>query len=106
MTKFLKFPDEQTFTDACADAGLTTTDEDGNTVISRYSHTHAMRVLGTLTETVESAEYDEEGELVKEAVAKELDGWHVNYKGELPEPFKPFVIDQPSRPHEVFAGDQ
>ena len=106
MTKFLKFPDEATFFDACTDAGLTSTDEDGNTTINRYSHTHAMRVLGTLTETVEPAEYDSDDELVKEAVTKELDGWHVNFKGELTEAFDPYVIDQPSRPHEVFAGDR
>ena len=106
MTKFLKFPDEQTFTDACSEAGLTNADEEGNTVISRYSHTHAMLVLGTLTETVEPAEYDEDGELVKEAETKELDGWHVNYKGALPEAFEPYVIDKPSRPHEIFAGDE
>ena len=106
MTKFLKFPDQQTFEAACADAGLTSTDEDGSTVISRYSHTHAMRVLGTLTETVEPAEYDDEGGLVKEAVTEELGGWHVNFKGELPEAFEDYVIDKPSRPHEVFAGDQ
>ena len=107
MTKFLKFPDQQTFLDACSDAGLTSRDEDGNTTISRYSHDHAMRVLGTLTETVEPAEYDDdEGEVVKEAVTEELEGWHVNYKGELPESFTGYVIDQPSRPHEIFAGDR
>ena len=106
MTKFLKFPDKATFLDACTEAGLTSTDEDDNTVISRYSHDHATRVLGTLTETVEPAEYDSDGELVKEAVTKELDGWHVNFKGELPDAFTDYVIDKPSRPHEIFAGDR
>ena len=104
-TKFLKFPDEQTFTDACSEAGLTNTDEEGNTTISKYSHDHAMRVIGTIVRTVEPAEYDDDGEVVKEAETETLDGWHVNFKGKLPESFKEYEITKPNTPHEKFAGD-
>ena len=105
MTTFLRFPDQQTFTDACTEAGLTTVTEDGEKAINRYSHTHAMRVIGTITKVVEEAEYDEEGEVVKEAVTEEVDGWHVNFKGDLPAAFEPYVIDKPNKPREIFAGD-
>lgn len=104
MTHYLRFPDEETFRQACETAGLTSTDEDGNTVIQRYTHSHAMRVIGVITETVEPAEYDDEGNVTKEAVTNELKGWHVNFKGELPDAFEQYEIT-PNTPVETFAGD-
>ena len=104
MTHYLRFPDEATFTQSCTDAGLTSEDDDGNTVIARYTHNHAMRVIGTITETVEPAEYDDEGNVTKEAVTHVVDGWHVNYKGDLPSGWCEYQIS-PATPKEVFAGD-
>lgn len=34
-----------------------------------------------------------------------LDGWHVNLAGPVPHNLKPFVINPPSAPVRVFAGD-
>ena len=105
MTHYLRFPDEATFTQACTDAGLTSEDEDGNTVVTCYTHDYALRDIGAITKIVEPAEYDDGGNLVKKAVTEFVDGYHANFEGELPESFKAYEIPKPRTPVEVFAGD-
>lgn len=94
MTHFLRFTDAVTGMKALDDAGLLNVDLGFITA----SHTHALDVVGTITR---GGEYDPEtGEVI---VAPEvLDGWHVNFAGELPDGWEEFVVS-PADPYRVFA---
>jgi hypothetical protein len=62
------------------------------------SHAHALDVVGTITR---GGEYDPEtGDVI---VAPEvLDGWHVNFCGNLPNGWDEFLVE-PANPYRVFA---
>jgi hypothetical protein len=91
---FFRFPDEATGMAALDAAGLLT--EDGDPITA--SHTHALDVIGTISI---GGEYDDEGEvLVPPAL---LDGWHLNYIGELPYGWEEYVV-RPEQPVRVFAS--
>jgi hypothetical protein len=99
MTHYLRFPDESTGMAALDAAGLTTTNEDGDTVVLTASHTHALDVVGVISI---GGKYDPEtGEVLTPPVL--LDGWHVNFVGELPDGWAAYVVS-PEQPARVFAG--
>jgi hypothetical protein len=77
MTHFIRFPDAETGMDALEAAGLLT--EDGQFITA--SHSHALDVIGTIPD---------------------LNGWHVNYIGSLPEGWEEFAVT-PEQPVRVFA---
>jgi hypothetical protein len=93
MTYFLRFPDESTWTAAATEAGFLIDD-----TLTAYTHDRAIDVVGTITR---GGEYDPEtGDVI---VAPEvLDGWHVNFAGELPDGWDEFVVE-PVAPVRVFA---
>ena len=93
MTKFLRFPDESAWTAAATEAGFITDD-----TLVAYTHDRAIDVVGTITR---GGEYDPEtGDVI---VAPEvLDGWHVNFAGELPEAWDEYVVE-PANPVRVWA---
>ena len=74
MTQFLRFPDEATGIAALDAAGLLT--EDGEYITA--SHNHALDVIGEIPD---------------------IDGWHVNYSGDLPDGWDDYIVtpDQPVR---------
>ena len=88
-----RFPDEATGTTALETAGLL--NEDGEFITA--SHTHALDVIGVITR---GGEWDKNGDVV--APFTELDGWHVNYVGDLPEGWEQYVVT-PEQPVRVFA---
>lgn len=98
---FFRFTDEAAWVTAAKAAGFfaTVTDEEGNETeqLQAYTHNHAIDVVGTITE---GGEWDDEGnELVAPTV---LDGWHVNYLGDLPEGWGDYEVS-PESPHRIFA---
>ena len=94
MTHYLRFPDEDTGMAALDAAGLVA--EDGNVITA--SHTHAVDVIGIIST---GGEYDfETGEVITPPTV--LDGWHVNFAGELPEDWADYVVT-PEQPVRVFA---
>ena len=96
---YFRFPDEATGMAALAEAGLTTVDEDGTVRILTASHTWALDVVGTIAR---GGEYDPEtGEVLVPPTV--LDGWHVNFIGELPEGWDIYVVS-PEQPVRVFAS--
>jgi hypothetical protein len=99
MTYFLRFTDESAWTSAATTAGFfSEPDEDGNSTLLAYTHGHAIDVVGTITR---GGEYDSEtGEVVVAPTV--LDGWHVNFAGELPEGWEEFLVT-PAAPYRVFA---
>jgi len=95
MTHCLRFPDESTGMAALDAAGLTTTNENGDTVVLTASHTHALDVVGPI---YRGGTYDPEtGEVITPPVL--LSGWHVNYIGMLPEGWAEYAVspEQPAR---------
>ena len=98
---FFKFADEAAWLTAARAAGfmITVTDEEGNETeqLQAYTANHAVDVIGTITE---GGEWDDEGnEIVAPTV---LDGWHVNYLGDLPTGWESYEVT-PSTPHRIFA---
>jgi hypothetical protein len=91
---FFRFPDEATGMAALEAAGLLT--EDGDPITA--SHTHALDVVGLI---FRGGEYDPEtGEVL--VLPTLLDGWHVNYVGNLPEGWEEYAV-QPAHPVRVWA---
>jgi hypothetical protein len=92
MTCFLRFPDADAWTAAAIKAGFITDD-----TLAAYTHDRAIDVVGAITR---GGEYDDEGEvLVPPAL---LDGWHINYIGELPDGWEEYVV-RPEQPVRVWA---
>jgi hypothetical protein len=91
---FFRFPDEATGTAAATEAaGLL--NEDGSFITA--SHTHALDVIGVITR---GGEWDDEGNVI--TPPEVLDGWHVNYVGNLPDGWEEFLVE-PTNPYRVFA---
>jgi len=98
MTHYLRFPDESTGMAALDAAGFTTTNENGDTVMLTASHTHALDVVGPI---YRGGTYDPDtGEVITPPVL--LDGWHVNFVGELPDGWDTYLVE-PKHPSRVFA---
>jgi hypothetical protein len=76
MTFFLRFTNEPTWTEAATAAGFLIDD-----TLTAYTHGHAIDVVGTIPD---------------------VDGWHVNFAGELPDGWNEFVVS-PADPYRVFA---
>lgn len=98
---FFRFTDEAAWVTAAKAAGfyITVTDEEGNETeqLQAYTHNHAIDVVGAITV---GGEWDDEGnEIVAPTV---LDGWHVNYLGDLPEGWGDYEVS-PESPHRIFA---
>ena len=98
---FFRFTDEAAWVTAAKAAGfyVTVTDEESNESeqLQAYTHSHAIDVIGAI---LVGGEWDEEG---NEVVAPTpLDGFHVNYVGDLPTGWEAFEV-MPENPHRVFA---
>ena len=92
---FFRFPDEAAGMAAIDTAGLLT--EDGDFITA--SHTHALDVIGLI---YRGGEWNPEtGEVITPPTL--LDGWHVNYQGELPDGWEEFAVF-PQHPARVWAS--
>jgi len=78
MTHYIRFPDAVTGMKALDDAGLLS--EEGEYIAA--SHDHALDVIG---------------------VIPDIDGWHVNYVGELPDGWEEYAVT-PANPVRVWAS--
>jgi hypothetical protein len=85
---FLRFPNAYAWTAAAIEAGFITDD-----TLAAYTHDRAIDVVGIITR---GGEYDPEtGDVI---VAPEvLDGWHINFAGELPDGWEQYVVE-PANP--------
>jgi hypothetical protein len=91
---FLRFPDESTWTAAATEAGFIT-----DNTLAAYTHDRAIDCIGTITR---GGEYDPEtGEVIVAPTV--LDGFHVNFIGELPDGWDEFLVS-PAAPYRVFAA--
>ena len=88
-----RFPDEATGIAALEAAGLL--NEDGEYITA--SHTHSLDVISQISR---GGEWDEEGTVITPPTV--LDGWHVNYVGNLPEGWEEFAV-YPANPVRVWA---
>lgn len=102
-TTFLRFPDESIFRTEAFIAGLYNEpvgDDPGGYIC--YTHDHAMDIVGTIYNDDAVIDPDT-GEVITPATP--MDGWHVNYKGELPTNWDQFLVN-PQDPYRIFAGDR
>ena len=76
MTHFLRFPDESAWTAAATEAGFLIDD-----TLTAYTHDRAIDVVGEIPE---------------------LDGWHVNFAGELPDGWEQYAVS-PANPVRAWA---
>jgi hypothetical protein len=90
---FFRFPDEATGMTALEAAGLL--NEDGELITA--SHIHSLDVIGTITR---GGEWDDEGNVI--TPPETLDGWHLNYQGELPDGWEEFAV-YPANPVRKWA---
>jgi hypothetical protein len=88
-----RFPDQVEFRILCAQAGFLAND---NSLITA-SHTHAIDEVGTITR---GGEWDDEGNVI--TPPETLDGWHVNYRGPVPEGWDAYAVF-PQNPVRVWA---
>lgn len=88
MTHFIRFPDEATGMAFLRGAGLIYLDENDTEHFFTASHQHSLDVIGTITR---GGEWDDEGNVITAPIV--LDGWHVNYSGELPDGWKDYVVE-------------
>lgn len=99
---FFQFADKLSWLTAARTAGFmtTVTDEDGNETeqLQSFTHKHAIDVIGIITE---GGEWDEDG--TETVSPTTLDGFHINYLGDLPEGWEAFEVI-PVKPYRVFAG--
>ena len=93
MTHFLRFPDESAWTAAATEAGYIVDD-----ALAAYTHDRAIDVVGAITR---GGEYDPETGAVIVAPTV-LAGFHVNYSGDLPETWEPYIV-APKQPVRVWA---
>jgi hypothetical protein len=98
MTHYIRFPDESTGMAALDAAGLLYTDEEGVTHPLTASHTHALDCVGHI---YRGGTFDPDtGKVITPPVL--LSGWHVNYIGEPPKAWLPYVVT-PATPSRIFA---
>jgi hypothetical protein len=88
-----RFNTRAQFRTLAAAEGLLTADGE----LITASHTHAIDEIGII---YEGGTYDAEGEVITPPTA--LDGWHVNYQGELPDGWDEFAV-YPANPVRVWA---
>ena len=88
-----RFQSRAQFRALAAAEGLVTADDE----LITASHTHAIDEIGII---YEGGTYDAEGVVITPPTA--LDGWHVNYQGELPEGWEAFAVF-PQHPVRVWA---
>lgn len=90
---FLRFPDADAWTAAATEAGFIVDD-----TLAAYTHDRAIDVVGTISI---GGTYDPEtGDIITPPVV--LDGWHVNYQGDLPDDWEQYVVS-PEQPVRVWA---
>jgi hypothetical protein len=94
---FFRFPDEATWLTAARDAGFMVADEEGVEQLAAYTKDRAIDVVGTITR---GGEWDEDGNEITAPTV--LDGWHVNYRGEVPDGWLQYAVE-PQNPVRVWA---
>jgi len=103
---FFRFPDKPTWIAAGLAAGIyvkePVLDDDGNESgeelkLVGYTHSYACDVVGRITR---GGEWDEDGKVITPPTV--LDGWHVNYRGEVPDEWLQYAVE-PQNPARVWA---
>lgn len=102
MTHYLKFESEEAMRTALS--AYYFDDDEGNSVLSTGNHEYAIDNIGSIFEPTGETETDEEGNEV--ALMSAVEGYHVNFLGDLPEALVSYKIEEPSTPARVFAGHE
>mgnify|MGYP003133257466 CR=1 FL=1 len=97
---YFRFTDEAAWVTAAKAAGFYVTNAETETEdLLAYTADRAIDVIGTLYN--DDAVYDEEGEEV--TAPTPMDGWHVNYLGDLPDGWETYEV-HPEPPKRIFAN--
>ena len=98
MTHYLKFESEEQMSIALSDYY----DDEDNFLSGNHEYT--FDIVGLIYRATEETETDEEGN--EYPVMEAIEGWHVNYLGDLPEALVSYELEEPSTPARVFAGHE
>ena len=98
MTHYLKFESEEQMNIALSDYY----DDEDNFLSGNHEYT--FDIVGLIYRATEETETDEEGN--EYPVMEAIEGWHVNYLGDLPEALVSYELEEPSTPARVFAGHE
>jgi hypothetical protein len=91
MTYYLRFESEESAIEHFEVDGFV---QDG--ILILCTHQYSLDVIGQI---IRNGEWDAEGNVI--AAPEVLEGWHVNYQGDLPEQWLPFVVT-PKNPVRMF----
>ena len=101
-TIYLRFTNEAEWITNAKAAGLYVVDPDTETeLLKAYTSDHAIDVVGKLYNDDGVYGEDENGDLVVVTPPTELPGWHINFRGDIPEDWKQYEV-QPDPPKRVF----
>lgn len=95
---YLKFSDEAAMLAALETAGVLVA-ADGGQAVPPYHQGAAIDVVGLVVDT--PATIGDAGTITTQATY--ADGWHVNWRGDLPEALTAYEIDAPATPYRVWA---
>lgn len=97
---YFRFTDETAWVTAAKSASFYVTNAETETEeLQAYTTDRAIDVIGTLYN--DDGVYDEEGEEV--TAPTPMDGWHVNYLGDLPDGWETYEV-KPEPPKRIFAN--
>lgn len=99
MDHYLKFDDEQVMRAIFAGLDILVQDERGEWFVPAYHSGSAIDVVGLIVDA--PAVLDEEGGIITGPTY--VDGWHVNWRGDLPEELELYEIQTPATPARVWA---
>ncbi len=91
MTHYLRFESEDSAIQHFEDAGFV-----HDEILVLNTHKYSLDIVGQI---IRGGEWDEEGNVIVQPEV--LDGWHVNFQGDLPEAWIPFVVN-PENPVRMF----
>ena len=91
MTHYLRFESEESAIQHFEVAGFVQ-----NGILILCTHQYSLDVVGQI---IRGGAWDAEGNVIKQPEV--LDGWHVNYQGDLPDAWIPFLVE-PKNPVRIF----
>jgi hypothetical protein len=96
----LKFPDEAKATSLFVEAGIWITFTNEDKILYSDAPDYMTDVIGLIYKPTGVKIKDKEGVTCDEMA--DIGGWHVNFRGELPDKIKPYQVTVTGIPHRIW----